>query len=202
MNRCYKYPLIRFIFCLSFVKQGWVQGPAPGLGQSQAQRQTGWRMAWEQLWGEGFGSVRWWKIQCVLVAQKANRILSCIKTSMIRRSKDMVLPLYSALLRPHCIQFWSSQHKKDMKLLEQVQRRATKMIRGLEHLSYEYRQRVVALFSLGKRRLCGNCRVAFQYLKGAYSKVGEGLFRRACSDKTRGNGFKLEEDRFRLDIRK
>ena len=52
----------------------------------------------------------------------------------------MILPLYSALLRPHlksCIQLWSPQHRRDMELLEQVQRRATAMIQGLEHLSYK-----------------------------------------------------------------
>jgi len=44
--------------------------------------------------------------------------------------------------------------------------------------------------------------VAFQYLEGAYKKAGVGHFTRACSDRTRGNGFKLKEGRFRLDIRK
>ena len=43
---------------------------------------------------------------------------------------------------------------------------------------------------------------AFQYLKRAYRKAGEGLFTRACSDKTKGNGFKLEEGRFKLDVTK
>ena len=42
--------------------------------------------------------------------------------------------------------------------------------------------------------------MAFQYLKGAYGKAGEGLFMRACSERMRGNGSKLEEDRFRLGI--
>jgi len=75
------------------------------------------------------------------------------------------------------------------------------MIRVLEHLSYEER---VGAVQPGeeKRRLRGDLIAAFQYLKGAYQKVGEGLFTRACSDRTRGNGFKLKEGRFRLDISK
>jgi len=74
--------------------------------------------------------------QRVLAAQKANRILGCIKSSMPSRSREVILHRYSALGRPHLesyIQLWSPQHRKDMDLLERVQIRATKMIRGLEH---------------------------------------------------------------------
>ncbi|KFQ08789.1 hypothetical protein N330_12613, partial [Leptosomus discolor] len=143
--------------------------------------------------------------QCALAAQKANCILGCIKSSVASRSREMILPLYSAPVRPHlqcCVQLWGLQYRKHMDLLEWIQRRATKMIRGLEHLPYEDRLRELGLFSLEKRRLWGDLMAAFQCLKGAYKKDGARLFMRACSDMTRGNSFQLQEGRFRLDIRK
>ena len=76
------------------------------------------------------------------------------------------------------------------------------MLRGLEGLSHEDRLRVLGLFSLEKRRLWGDLLAAFQYLKGAYKKDREGFFTRACSDRPRGNGFKLKAGRCRLDVRK
>ncbi|GAB0176057.1 triadin [Grus japonensis] len=85
------------------------------------------------------------------------------------------------------------QYKEDIELLKQVQRRAMKVIRGLKHLSYEDRLRELGLFRLEKRRLRGDLIAAFQYLKGASRKAGEGLFTRAWSDRRRGNGFKVKE---------
>ncbi|KAK4824143.1 hypothetical protein QYF61_011221 [Mycteria americana] len=120
-------------------------------------------------------------------------------------SPDAAIKIPPYQLRPHleyCIQLWGPQHKKGMDLLERVQRKATKMIRGLEHLSREDTLTELGLFSLEKRWLQGDLTAAFQYLKRAYKKAGEVLFIRACSDRTRGNGFKLKEGRFRLDIRK
>ena len=76
------------------------------------------------------------------------------------------------------------------------------MVRGMEHVSYEERLRELGLFSLEKRRLQGDLTAAFQYLKGAYKKAGEGLFTRECSEGTRSSCFTLEEGRFRLDMRK
>ena len=75
------------------------------------------------------------------------------------------------------------------------------MIRGLEHLSYEERLRDLELFSLKKRRIRGDLLASIQYIKVASKKDGERLFTKACSDRTRGNSFKLKEGRCRLNIR-
>jgi len=108
---------------------------------------------------------------------------------MVSRSREVILPLYSALVRPHCkshIQLRSPQDRKGMNLLERVQRRATKMNRGLEHLSCKERLRELGLICLEKRRCWDHLIAALQYLKGACKSTGEGLVTRAHRDKTRG----------------
>lgn len=89
-----------------------------------------------------------------------------------------------------------------MDLLEQFQRRATKIIRELEHLSYkkkrgEPKRPIPTSLCLGSRRPQTD-----QYIKAGNEEDGERLSAKACSDRTRGIGFKLKEDRFMLDTRK
>ncbi|GAB0191025.1 triadin [Grus japonensis] len=193
------------------MKQGQVQGPARGSPKHNYRLGGEWiesspeEMDLGVLVDEKLNVSR----HCVLAAQKAKHILGCITRSVTSRLREGILPLYSALVRPHleyCVQLWGPQYKKDMELLKQVKRMATMMIIELELLLYEDRLRDLGLFSLEKKRedliVAWRSYSSLPLPKGASRKAGEGLFARACSDRTRGNGFKLKEGRFRLDVRK
>ncbi|KAK4819200.1 hypothetical protein QYF61_026816 [Mycteria americana] len=117
--------------------------------------------------------------QCALAAKRATRILGCIKHSITSRSKE-----------------------KDVEVPECVQRRATKLVEGLEDISDEERLRTLGLASSERRRLRGDLIALYSFLRRGYGEGGAHLFSLVFSDRTHGNGSKLRQGRFRLDIRK
>ena len=139
--------------------------------------------------------------QCVLVAKKASGVPGYVKKSVTRRLREVILPLRSALVRPRLeyrVQFWAPQFKIDGDLLEGVQQRATKMIKGLEHLSYEERLSNLGLFSLGKRRLRRDLNNVY---RGGERQVDEArLFSALCNNGIRSGGLKLECRKFHTNM--
>ena len=119
--------------------------------------------------------------QCRIAASKGNQVLGMIRRNITYKEKSLIVPLYKAIVRPHleyCIQAWSPYLRKDIDMLEKIQRRATKLIPGLRDLRYEERLKECGLTTLETRRLRGESKI------------------------TRGHNFTLVKKQSRLDVRK
>jgi ribonuclease P/MRP protein subunit RPP40 len=106
--------------------------------------------------------------QCIVAVKKANGILGMIKRNIKFKSKNVIVKLYKSLVRPrleYCIQAWSPHLRKDIDMMEQVQRRATRLIEGFKDVSYEDRLERTGLISLQKRRVRGDLIQVFKLLK-------------------------------------
>ena len=136
------------------------------------------------------------------VEKKAQKLIGYIKRQFKYRNKEIVLQLYTALVRPHleyAVQFWAPSLQKDIDRLEAVQARATKLIPALRHFGYQRRMKRLNLFSLKTRRLRGQLIETFKIIKGITNIDYNNLFT-LSTNQTRNNGYKLELKRYNTTL--
>ena len=127
--------------------------------------------------------------------KKANKMLGLIRRTFSFLNKDSFLALYKAYVRPqleYCQQACHPYLIKDIEELENVQRRATKLVQSIEHLSYEERMKELDLFSLKHRRQRGDMIMVYKILHGFIKIDMSDLFQYNLSGKTRGHNYKLQ----------
>ena len=144
---------------------------------------------------------------CRIAASKGNQVLGMIRRNITYKDKSLIIPLYKAIVRPHleyCIQAWSPYLRKDIDMLEKIQRRATKLIPGLGDLTYyEDRLKECGLTTLETRRLRGDQIEVFKTLNG-YENIDSNIFFLEIKESkiTRGHNYTLVKKQSRLDVRK
>ena len=143
--------------------------------------------------------------QCGIAASKGNQILRLIRRPIMYKEKQLIVPLYKAIVSPHleyCIQAWRPYRKKDIDKLERIQRRATKMIPELRDLSYESHLLQCGLTTLETRRLRGDKIEVFIIVNG-YEDIDRNMFFKLKEgSRTRGHKVALVKEQCRLDMRK
>jgi len=145
-----------------------------------------------------------WEKQCTAAVKQANKVLGMIKRNFVDRSKETIMALYKSLVRPHleyCVQIWNPYLVKDIKLIEGVQRRATKLVQGIENWKYDERLKYLGLTRLEKRRIRSDLIECFKITNGMYN-IDRELFFTMDDGGRRGHDQKLFKRRFRLDINK
>jgi ribonucleases P/MRP protein subunit RPP40 len=132
--------------------------------------------------------------QCIEAATKANKILGFIRRTVISRDKNIILNLYKTLVRPHleyCAQAWSPYLQKDKEVLEKVQRRATKMIKGMGTLQYDERLEKCGLTTLDKRRCRGDLIETYKLMTNKEEIPFSRFFQLANRTGLRGHRYKI-----------
>ena len=141
---------------------------------------------------------------CKESSKKANKILGLVSRSFEHKSKDIILPLYKSLVRPHleyASQFWNPHYRKDIDVLERVQKRATKQIPSVRNLPYSERLRALKIHSLETRRLRGQLIEVYKIING-FDLLGDNILTVDRNSITRNNGLKLKGKRFHTDVAK
>jgi len=143
--------------------------------------------------------------QCVSAVKRANAVLGMIKRNINFKSKNIMVKLYKSLVRPqleYCVQAWSPYLRKDIDILERVQRRATKLIEGYSDYSYSERLKRTGLISLEKRRVRGDLIEVFKIIKGFDKIDSYSFFEFSSVGMTRGHSYKLVKKRSYGNLRK
>lgn len=144
--------------------------------------------------------------QCVQSAKKAQSVLGMVKRHFKVVDKEDFKVIYNTYIRPHleyCIQAWSPHLVKDIDCLERIQRRATKMVKGLKKMTYEERLKTLGIHTLQKRRLRGDLIETFKILTGKERVNKEAFFTLAPDNHgLRGHSLKLFLPRCGATIRR
>jgi hypothetical protein len=143
--------------------------------------------------------------QCLTAANKATSVLRSVNRSFQTLNKETFNIIYRTFIRPHleyCVQAWSPYLKKDIQHLENVQRRATRKVKGLKNLPYEERLRQLGLYSLEQRRIRGDLIETYKLLTGKENVKHDQFFKLAEVRSLRGHSLKLFKERSRLEVRK
>jgi len=141
-------------------------------------------------------------LHCSQIANRANRTLGFIKSNLSSRNREVILPLYRALVRPHleyAVQLWSPYFVRDIANIERIQRRATKLVEGMQGKCYQDRLKELGMYTLEKRRKRGDLIETFKIIKG--KDIVKDFYEMDNNIRTRGHDLKLLKSRSNLLLR-
>lgn len=143
--------------------------------------------------------------QCNQAFQKANRMLGLLKRMIDNKTPHIMLSLYKSLVRPHveyCVSAWSPHYIKDKDTLERIQHRFTRLIPGMQKLSYMERLAKLNLWSLEERRNRSDLIEVFKMAKNLSPIPLTKFFELNTDNRTRGHSFKLVKHRCNCEVRR